>query len=112
LQDFSADRHRSLFLPLCGTRGVGGGLLLGWGGVVRGLGDLDGLLDELADLVVAFDGDGDGSAAAGGDLSNVGEGLFVLETLEGSLGSLVAMQTTGKVSSMRAFGPCFISPAG
>ncbi len=63
--------------------------------------------------VVAFDGDGDDAAAAGGDFLDVAEGLFVLEDAElGSLGSLVAMQTTGRVSSMRALGPCFISPAG
>ncbi len=35
-----------------------------------------------------------------------------LRTELGSLGSCVAMHTTGSVSSMRALGPCFISPAG
>ncbi len=70
------------------------------------------MFDELLDLFVAFDGDGDDAAAAGGYLLDIAEGLFVLEDAEGSLGSLVAMQTTGRVSSMRALGPCFISPAG
>jgi hypothetical protein len=36
-----------------------------------GLGDLDGVLDELLDLFVAVDGDGDDAARAGGDLLNV-----------------------------------------
>ncbi len=40
------------------------------------------------DLVVAFDGDGDDAAAAGGDLLNVGEGLFVLEDAGGVVGVL------------------------
>jgi hypothetical protein len=78
-----------------------------------GAGGCDDVLDELGDVGVAFDGDGDDAAGAGGDFLDVGEGLFVLEDAElGSLGSLVAMQTTGRVSSMRALGPCFISPAG
>jgi hypothetical protein len=41
-----------------------------------GLGDLDGVFDQVFDLFVAFDGDGDDSAAAGGDLLNVAEGDF------------------------------------
>ena len=75
---------------------------------------MDDVLDELADLVVAFGGDGDDAAAAGGDLLRMFERVFsYFRTLEGSLGSLVAMQTTGRVSSMRCVGsPCFISPAG
>jgi hypothetical protein len=28
----------------------------------------------------------------------------------GSAGSWVAMETTGRISSMRALGPCFLSP--
>ncbi len=44
-----------------------------------GLGDVDGVFYELADVGVAFYGDGDDSAAAGGDFLDVGEGLFVLE---------------------------------
>ena len=40
------------------------------------------------DLVVAFDGDGDDSAAAGGDFLDVGEGLFVLEDAGGVVGVL------------------------
>ena len=43
---------------------------------------MDGVFDEVGDLVVAFDGDGDDSAAAGGDFLDVGEGLFVLEDAE------------------------------
>ena len=63
-------------------------------------------------VCVAFGGDGDDAAGAGGDFLDVGEGFFVLGTLVGSVGSWVAMKTTGRVSSMRAMGPCFISPAG
>ena len=43
---------------------------------------------EVADLFVALDGDGDDSAAAGGDLLNVAEGLFVLEDAGGVVGVL------------------------
>ena len=46
---------------------------------LRGLRDLDGVLDETLDLLVALDGDGDDAAGAGGDLLNVAEGLLVLE---------------------------------
>ena len=35
------------------------------------LGDGDDVFDELTDVVVAFDGDGDHAAAAGGDLLNI-----------------------------------------
>ena len=35
---------------------------------------MDGVLDELGDLAVALDGDGDDAAGAGGDLLNVAEG--------------------------------------
>ena len=42
-------------------------------------GDFQHMLDELMDVLVAFGGDGDDAAAAGGDLLDVGEGLFVLE---------------------------------
>ena len=44
------------------------------------------MFDELGDLVVAFGGDGDDAAAAGGDLLNVAEGLFVLEDAGGVVG--------------------------
>jgi hypothetical protein len=37
------------------------------GEVVRAFGDVEGLFDELPYLVVAFGGDGDDAAAAGGD---------------------------------------------
>ncbi len=73
---------------------------------------MDDVFDELGDVGVAFDGDGDDAAGAGGYFLDVGEGLFVLEDGAGVVGVLVAMQTTGRVSSMRALGPCFISPAG
>ena len=46
---------------------------------LRGGGDVDGVLDELGDLAVALDGDGDDAAGARGDLLNVAEGLLVLE---------------------------------
>jgi len=46
---------------------------------LRGGGDVDGVFDELGDLAVALDGDGDDAAGAGGDLLNVAEGLLVLE---------------------------------
>ena len=46
---------------------------------LRGGGDVDGVFDELADLPVALDGDGDDAAGAGGNLLNVAEGLLVLE---------------------------------
>ena len=56
------------------------------------------VLDELADLVVAFGGDGDDAAAAGGDFLNVARGFFrTCRTLEsGSSGSLVAMHDDGE----------------
>ena len=41
-----------------------------------GLGDLDGVLDELLDVFVAFDGDGDDAAAAGGYFLDVARGSF------------------------------------
>ncbi len=44
-----------------------------------GGGDFEDVLDELVDVGVAFGGDGNDAAAAGGDLLDVGEGLFVLE---------------------------------
>jgi len=53
-----------------------------------GLGDGDDVFDELADVVVAFDGDGDDAAGAGGDLLDVGEGLFVFEDGAGVVGVL------------------------
>ena len=46
---------------------------------LRGGGDVDGVFDELSDLAVALDGDGDDAAGARGDLLNVAEGLLVLE---------------------------------
>lgn len=46
------------------------------------------MLDELLDLVVALDGDGDDSAGAGGDLLDIREGLFVLEDAGGVVGVL------------------------
>ena len=70
-----------------------------------GGGDFEDVLDELMDVLVAFGGDGDDAAAAGGDLLNVGERLFALEDGGGIGGSLVAMTTTGRVSSMSALGP-------
>jgi hypothetical protein len=42
-----------------------------WQQQLGGLGDLDGVLDEVLDLFVALDGDGDDAARAGGDLLNV-----------------------------------------
>ena len=53
-----------------------------------GGGDFDDMLDELVDVLVAFGGDGDDAAAAGGDLLNVREGLFVLEDRGGVGGVL------------------------
>jgi len=44
-----------------------------------GLRDLDGVLDETLDLLVALDGDGNHTTRARGDLLNVAEGLLVLE---------------------------------
>lgn len=41
--------------------------------------DVDDALDQALDVFVAFDGDGDDAAGAGGDFLDVGEGLFVLE---------------------------------
>ena len=43
------------------------------------LGDGDDVLDELVDVLVAFDGDGDYAAGAGRDFLDVGEGFFVLQ---------------------------------
>ena len=53
-----------------------------------GGGDVDDVFDELGDGLVAFDGDGDDAAGAGGDLLNVAEGLLVLEDAGGILGVL------------------------
>jgi hypothetical protein len=36
---------------------------------------VDDVLDELGDVFVALDGDGDGLAGTGGDLLDVGEGF-------------------------------------
>jgi hypothetical protein len=57
---------------------------------------------EVAYLVVALDGDGDDSAAAGGDLLNVAEGLFVLEDAGGVVGVLGGDADEGEGSSMSA----------
>jgi len=70
------------------------------------------VLDLGGDLAVALDGDGDDAARAGGDLLNVAEGLLVLEDGGGVGGVLGGDADDGRVSSMRALGPCFISPAG
>ena len=53
-----------------------------------GLGDVDYVLDQLADVGVAFDGDGDDAAGAGADFLDVGERLFVLEDGAGVVGVL------------------------
>ena len=42
-------------------------------------GDVDGVLDELGDVGVAFYGYGDDSAGAGGYFLDVGEGFFVFQ---------------------------------
>jgi len=47
------------------------------------LGDRDDVFDQLSDVLVAFDGDGDDAAAAGGDFLDVGERLFVLQDRAG-----------------------------
>ena len=48
---------------------------------------MDDVLDQLPDVgLIAFGGDGDDAAAAGGDLLDVGEGLFVLEDGAGVVG--------------------------
>jgi hypothetical protein len=44
---------------------------------IGGEADFEDVLDELLDVLAAFDGDD--ATAAGGDLPDVGEGLFVLE---------------------------------
>ena len=44
------------------------------------------MFDEVFALFAAVDGDGDDSAAAGGDLLNVREGVFVLEDGGGVVG--------------------------
>ena len=44
-----------------------------------GGGDFQYMLDELMDVLVAFGGDGDDAAAAGGDFLDVAKGLLVLE---------------------------------
>ncbi len=77
-----------------------------------GLGDVDYVFYQLGDVLVALHRDGDDSAAAGGYFLDIAEGFFVLQDAAGVVGSWVAMQTTGRVSSMSALGPCFISPAG
>ena len=46
------------------------------------------MVDELGDGLVAFDGDGDDSAGAGGDFLDVAEGFFVLEDAGGVGGVL------------------------
>jgi hypothetical protein len=46
------------------------------------------MLDELMDVLIAFGGDGDDAAAAGGDLLDVAEGLFVLED-RGGIGGVL-----------------------
>ncbi len=66
---------------------------------------MDDVVYELDDVFLAFGGDGDDSAGAGGDFLDVGEFFSYLRTELGSAGSLVAMQTTGRVLSMRALGP-------
>ena len=43
------------------------------------MGDVDYVVDQLRDVGVAFDGDGDDAAGAGGHFLDVVEGLFVLE---------------------------------
>ena len=53
-----------------------------------GGGDVDDVFDELGDVGVAFDGDGDDAAAAGGYFLDVAEGLFVLEDRAGVVGVL------------------------
>ena len=65
---------------------------------------MDGVFDEQGDGGVALGSNGDDAAGAGGDLLDVGEGFSYLRTLVGSEGSLVAIHTTGKDSSMRALG--------
>jgi hypothetical protein len=68
--------------------------------ITRGRGD--DVLDELGDGFIALGGDG--VAGAGGDFLDVGEVFTYLRTELGSAGSLVARQTTGRVSSMRRWG--------
>ena len=46
------------------------------------------MFHEVADLVVALGGDGDDTAAAGGDFLNIAQGLFVLEDAGGVVGVL------------------------
>src|ERR1017187_6324860 len=53
-----------------------------------GGGDVDDVFDELGNGLVAFDGDGDDAAGAGGDFLDVGEGLLVLEDAGGVGGIL------------------------
>lgn len=53
-----------------------------------GFGVAAGGLDDLSDLFVSFDGDGDDAAGAGGDFLDVAEGLFVLEDGAGVVGVL------------------------
>jgi hypothetical protein len=87
-----------------------GGLLRGWGVGTRGIGDVEDVLDWLADVGVAFDGDD--AAGAGGHFLDVGESFSYLRTELESLGSCAAVQTTGRISAMRALGPGFISATG
>jgi hypothetical protein len=73
---------------------------------------VDDVVYQLGDMGIALDCQRDDAAGAGGDLLDVREGLLVLEDGGGVGGVLGGEQTTGSVSSMRALGPCFISPAG
>ena len=73
---------------------------------------MDGVLYQVLDLFVAFDGDGDDSAGAGGDFLNVAEGLLVLEDAGGIGGVLRGDADYGEGFVDEGVGPCFISPAG
>ena len=64
------------------------------------------------DVLVAFGGDGDDAAAAGGDLLDVGERLFVLEDGGGVHRVLRGDDDDGEGFVDERVGPCFISPAG
>jgi hypothetical protein len=73
---------------------------------------LDGVFDELLNLFVAFDGDGDDAAAAGGDLLNVGEGFFVFEDARGIVGVFGGDADYGEGLVDEGVGAVLISPAG
>ena len=74
---------------------------------------MDGVFDQLGYFFVALDGYGDDSAGAGGYFLDVGEGLFVFEDAGGVVGVFGGdADYEEESSSMRALGPCFISPAG